>query len=429
MNREPPTQHVPSHLLELDRSFTAAAERFGTPLYVYDLATFFAGWNAIRSIVPQTAILYYSVKANPNRSLLLALRDKGAHFEVASEGELHAVLAIEVDPERILFVGPGKTSSSLKKAIDAAVGIIVAESPTDFMRISKCASSFARSAVSVALRINPGEGSGRITMGGVTAFGMSPSEALAILRSEQSAVTIVGLHGYLGTGLLQWQDIVRHTHLLLDTGRDLQRLSGRPFLFIDVGGGFGIPYFPGDTALQIDPLRNNLRALFETYACDYPSTTLAMESGRYIAGPSGVFLTRVLDVKDASGHCFAIVDGGTNVMGLADRYLGQRALPFRVLNPGAGAENAEVTVVGPLCTPTDRLAVEQWVPKPSPGALLAFYQAGAYGLTAAPGLFLGHGFPAEVLLDRGRMTLIRERLDSHQMLAGQPEHKQWESVL
>lgn len=428
MNSISPIHHIHARLLELDDALVLAARRFGTPLYAYDLPTFLESWDLLKSALPEGTTLFYSVKANPNVSLLKALKNKGASFEVASDGEIKASLSIGIEAEKLLFVGPGKQQQELLDAKAAGIGILVAESHMEVRRIEELASSSPHRRTSVAVRINPGPSSGRISMGGNTPFGMTPTEALAVLREKHPAIDIIGIHGYLGTDLLNWEDIVSHTQLLLSSARELQKATAKSFRFVDLGGGFGIPYYHKDQSLDIQRLGQELDILFRHYRRDYPETILAMESGRFVAGPCGVFLCTVIDVKDIGDRRFAVLDGGKHAFGLADRYLGHRTLPFRVLDCRGLPSCKPVTLVGPLCTPADRLAVDQRMPLPQPGSIIAFYQAGAYGLTASPGLFLGHGFPCEVLLDHGRMGLARRRLGMDSLLPGQPTTIIWENA-
>jgi diaminopimelate decarboxylase len=182
------------------------------------------------------------------------------------------------------------------------------------------------------------------------------------------------------------------------------------FEFIDMGGGFGIPYYETESTLDLPALRTALLDLIDQYCRKYPATSMiAVESGRFLVGSAGVFVARVIDVKTCRGQCFVVLDGGINVFGGYDRYAGARPTPIRVA--GADDRSSEtLTLCGPLCTPLDRLAANVVLPMPRIGDLIIFYLAGAYGCTASPGLFLSHGFPAEVMVMGEDLALIRRRM-------------------
>lgn len=422
MSKASPIQHIPSNLSLSDEILKEAASRFGTPLYIYDAHLMQHRWNLLSSILPEDTVVYYSVKANPNIWIIDAFQELGASFEVASAGELTAALRAGVSPTSIIFVGPGKSRQELEDAVARRLGAIVAESRRevkDLQVLSRVRSTKTR----VVLRVNPGRGRGMISMGGATQFGMEPHAALDVLinTDRYSNLEIIGLHAYLGTGILDLEVLLRHTHMVLQTADELQRMSGKELEFIDVGGGLGIPYYSGDEAPDWQALTAPLCAVIDEYRQDHPGTdVLAFESGRFLVGPSGVFLTQVLYLKESQGRFFAVLDGGTSVFGGDDPYRGFRPTPVRVLARRV-APSHPITLCGPLCTTADRLAVDTLLPVPDVGDLVAFYQAGAYKLTASPGLFLSHGFPCEILMQGDRFRLIRKRTTPDQFLASQPE--------
>ena len=428
MSKNPPNQHIPGNLKLSDQILVEAAREFGTPLYVYDAAMMEQRWRRLRSILPDNVAVYYSVKANPNLSIIDVFRRQGASFEIASSGELAAVFRVGVSPTNLIFVGPGKSKEELEEAVTSDLGVIAAESRREVENLQVLSRLYGRK-TRVALRINPGRGKGTIAMGGTTQFGMEPKIALGALidASNYTDLEIIGIHAYLGTGILNWEVVLEHTQMILRVADELQQKSSNEFRFIDVGGGLGIPYYDGDEEPGWDALRAPLANLIDEYLRKHPQTeTLAVESGRFLVGPSGVFLARVLDVKLSGDKWFAILDGGTNVFGGDNRYRGFRPTPVRVL--GNESTTAQpLTLCGPLCTSADQLAVDTLLPLPGIGDLVAFYQAGAYGLTASPGLFLSRGFTCEVLVHDGRrLSLIRERPTPEQFLMAQPHFHQAE---
>ena len=420
MAKSIPLYLIPQDLSLSDNIILQAAEQFGTPLYIYDKHMLEKNWEDLTNCVPEISRIFYSVKANPSLAIIKIFADLGANFEVASVGELKAVLHVGVSPSRIIFVGPGKTNFELRYAIERQVKVIVSESLQEVHDIQALAQNMQQIA-RVALRINPGHGTGMLSMGGDTQFGMDPNVALKILKDSTnlSGVEIVGIHGYLGTQLLDWKVILEHSRTIMQIADDLQQKSGRLFSFIDLGGGFGIPYHESDEHLSLSELHGALLDLLSQYSHNYPNTeTIAFESGRFLVGSSGLFVTRVLDIKKTQEQIFIILDGGINAFGGFDRYAGSRPTPIRVLDKENGEEKG-LTLCGPLCTPLDRLAANVLLPLPHHGSIAVFYLAGAYGYSASPGLFLSHGYPCEILATQGELKLIRQRISPDEFVFNQ----------
>jgi len=210
----------------------------------------------------------------------------------------------------------------------------------------------------------------------------------------------------------------------------MQRSSGERFTVVDMGGGFGVPLYNGEDFLSLGAFSPLLAAAVERYRKVHPWTErLLVESGRFLVAGAGALVTRVVDVKDAGGYRFVILDGGIHALGGRDGYFGARPTPMRVIRAGPSGECAaqgtkglsEQTFCGPLCTPADRLALRVLTDEARPGDLAVFYVAGAYGLTASAGAFLSRGFPAEVMVRGGEARLIRPALDGGRLLAQQVE--------
>lgn len=422
----------PNHLIPRSGAFAhemlaRIAARFGTPVFVYDASLLSDAMRELRSALPARATILYSMKANPSVAIVEHFASLGAGFEIASLGELHTLLSAGADPRRAVFVGPGKRDDDIRAAVVHGLGTLVAESPAEVRRASRIARQVGVR-LPVLLRVNPGlpprgasgEAPG-LAMGGRTQFGMSYDEALSVLRSgvrELDGVEIVGVHGYLGTRILDYRTVVANTSLLLDNAAALQRATGRQFLTVDVGGGFGVACYQGEEQLDVQTLRRELDRVVESYVHVHPWTrTVAFESGRFLTARAGVFLCSVVDVKEREGVRFVILDGGGGSIGGRDGYVGARPMPVEVLAP-AGSEEV-LSLCGPLCTPTDRVAANVVLPLPTVGGLVAFHLAGAYSLTASSGLFLSHGFVAEVLVCDGEAFLARERQDATSLTTGQ----------
>jgi len=416
----PPIQHIPETLALTDTVLEEAAVRFETPLYVYDGDLLESNWQRLRAILPPPMQLFYSVKANPNLALMRICHRLGAWFEVASGGELLAAMRAGVLPGELIFVAPGKSQSELEEAISQDLCAIVAESAHEVALLDAIAEQSGQHP-RVALRVNLGIAAGSVSMAGPTQFGMTQDEACQLFMDAHSFphLQFVGIHSYQGTGILDTATILSSIERILVLAENLQSVTGVKFSFVDVGGGFGIPYHEADVAPTWEDLKNPLRSMVTDYLLRHPETrVLAAESGRFIVGPAGVFVTRVLDVKQIAGKEFVITDGGMNVYGAGDRYYGSRPVPIRVIG-GDKRELHTVTVCGPLCTPTDRMAANVLLPVPEIGDLMATYQAGAYELTASPGRFLSHEYPAEALFYNQRLTLIRKRETAEQLLRSQ----------
>lgn len=419
MVKNPPNHHIPRDLSLSDELIARGVKQFGTPIYIYDRSKLEQNWKTLTNCLPKGLRVHYSVKANPSLAIIHAFAQLGADFEVASIGELNAVLRSGVSPSRIIFVGPGKTDLELRQAIKHELKALVVESPREVRDIQALAQSLEKR-VQVVLRVNPGKGKGMLSMGGSTQFGMEFDTALGLLQQATTFtyIDIIGMHCYLGTQILDWRVIVEHFHLALQLSDRLQQKSGKSFKFVDLGGGFGVPYYETDKALEWAELRSSLSILVEQYQQRYPATeTLAVESGRFLVGSAGVFVTRVVDVKRIQEQYFVILDGGINAFGGQDRYAGARPLPIRVLSEEDSVE--PLTLCGPLCTPLDRLAASVLLPIPRAGNVVIFYMAGAYGYTASPGLFLSHGFPCEVLVVEEKLVLIRRRTSSEDLFSNQ----------
>jgi diaminopimelate decarboxylase len=396
------------------------AARYGTPCFVYDTQVLDRKWALLRAALPGEFSIAYSVKANPNAAIIRHFLAKGASLEVASQGELVRALAAGCPARRILFAGPGKTETELEQALVQDIGEIHVESLLEARRIAALTGRLGRRA-RVALRVNPGDEAqgGAMRMGGKPApFGVDEEnldEVLDLLLASPS-VEFRGLHLFTGTQVLDHAVLVRQYRHGLAVARRVAARVGRPLCMLDFGGGLGIPYFAGETELDMTKLREELRGLMADIAGDalLAGTEFLVEPGRYLVGEAGVYVTRINDIKVSRGKTFYIVDGGMNHHLAASGNLGQvikRNFPIAVVNRlGEGLTHA-VDVVGPLCTPLDTLAREVTVRCAEVGDLVGIFQSGAYGLTASPVGFLSHSTPAEVLVGQGVGELIRARGD------------------
>lgn len=372
----------------------AACERLareGTPLFAYSLAAAEAQYLTLREALPSRVRLAYAVKANPHARLLQLFADLGASFDCASGGELARVA--ELAPGRIFYAGPGKRTPELALALELGVRV-QAEGWEDLERLEE----LAQGPVAVNLRVHPGAGiqeaSPIIGGTGPSAFGVDEEDLPALLERAAGLrkVTIRGLHVFAASNERDASRLLAtHAHVL-GMARGLQEALGAPLEQVDLGGGLGVPYAPGETPLDVAALGRGLEGLLASNP--WFTGELVLEPGRFLAAPCGVYLTRVTRVKASRGVRFAILEGGVNHL-LRPLLTGQ---PFPTRTVGAaGAFDSmrPATLAGPLCTSLDRLG-DVDLPELEPGTLLAMGMAGAYGFTEAMTPFLSHPAPREV---------------------------------
>lgn len=409
-------------------SVGSLAERHGTPFFVYDAGILDRQWARLRGTYPSRFDICFSVKANPNQAVLRRFLAHGAGLEIASSGELRQALAAGCSAGRILFAGPGKTEEELALALDEGVGEIHVESLTEARRIAALA-DVRGIRVGVALRVNPSApvAGGGMRMGGKPVpFGIDEDlvgEVLDALEDEPS-VQVVGLHLFMGTQILDHEVLLNQYRAGLEIARGLVRRLGRPLATIDFGGGLGIPYFAHERALNLDQLAVGLARLVEEVDSDpaFTGTRFVVEPGRFLVAESGVYVTRVTDVKKSRGKTFAVTDGGMHHHLAASGNLGQtikRNFPSAVVNGLDRPRSAPVDVVGPLCTPLDVLARDVLFPEVRVGDLIGVFQSGAYARSASPMGFLSRRSPPEVLVADGADHLVRRRGDDADPLLDQ----------
>ncbi len=393
------------------------AKTFGTPLFVYDAAVMRRTYRALCAAVAGFAEVDFSVKANPNPAVIRVFSEEGAGAEIASGAEFEAALTAGVSPQRILFAGPGKGAADLDRVVGGGIGEIHLENREEMVRVAAAAERYGTT-VRVALRINPGATAqgGAMRMGGKPSpFGFDEEDIDAAIDAVEATprLRLVGLHLFAGTQGLKADVLLGQWAYGLGLAAHMAQRIGRPLETIDLGGGLGIPYFSGDTALDLGAIRAGLPDLIATLRADplLASARVVLEPGRYLAGSAGIYAARVLAVKVSRGSRFVITDGGMHHHLAASGNLGQivkRDFPL-VAVVDAGAERAATAVVGPLCTPLDMLARAASLPPLAEGDLVAVLQSGAYGLTASPTGFLSHPMPAEVLVEGGEAAVIRAR--------------------
>jgi diaminopimelate decarboxylase len=404
-------EHVTAHGTEGGRLLVGGipvdrlVDRVGsTPFFAYDRAMIVERVAAVRAVLPRAVRLGYAVKANPMPAVVQHLAGLVDHLDVASAGELAVALDTGQDPAAISFAGPGKTDAELRRAVAAGVTVEV-ESRTELQRLVRTGKELALSP-RAAVRVNPPfavKGSGMRMGGGPQQFGVD-AEAVPSLLGEVSEhdVDIVGFHVFAGSQNLSPSILGEAQERTVELVLDLARHLPGTVEYVNLGGGWGIPYFDKDERLDLTAVGRRLTELVEArLAPALPDADVVVELGRFLVGEAGVYVTRVVDVKESRGRCYAVVDGGMHHQLAASGNFGQvirRNYPIAIGTRALDEPTGPVTVVGCLCTPLDVLGDEVELPGVEVGDLVVVLQAGAYGLTASPTAFLGHPSPPEVLV-------------------------------
>lgn len=393
-------------------------ESYGTPVFIYDANIIRNRVETARKTLGSRFDLFYSIKANPCDRILRLMLQLGCGLEVASGGELIRALHAGCRPERIIFAGPGKSPEEIELALSRGIGELHAESQLELKRIAEISRALNKTA-SVALRINPKSEAvgGAMRMGGSSApFGIDEERMEAIVEYvlAHPELRLTGLHLFVGTQILDARILVKQYRKLADLSERLFGLTGVPVQTLDFGGGWGVPYFAGDSPLDLTQLRQDMELLVEKHLQTEAtrSAQCILEPGRFLVAEAGLYVCSVNDIKDSRGVTYLITNGGMHHHLAASGNLGQtikRNFPVGLVNRLADAAASTANIVGPLCTPLDTLARKLEIPKPQIGDLVGVFQSGAYAMTASPLGFLSHPPPAEVLVDGEEVLLATRR--------------------
>jgi len=384
---------------------TRLAQRVGsTPFYAYDRRLLSERVAHVRAHIPPAVELHFSMKANPMPALVQHMAGLVDGIDVASGGELKVALDTGMAPARISFAGPGKSDAELTRAV--AAGIVVhAESEREIRALARIGNALGIAPLLV-LRINPDfelKGSGMRMGGGAKQFGIDAEEAPRMLAlAFELGLTVLGFHIFSGSQSLKAEAIIEAQAQTLLLAERLAQDARDPLRILNIGGGFGIPYFPGEAALDLAPIGAALEAALPRVKASLPDAQLSIELGRYLVGEAGVYVARVVDRKVSRGQVFLVTDGGLHHHLAASGNFGQvirKNYPVAIGNRmGAGAALETASVVGPLCTPLDLLGERMELPQAEVGDLVVVFQSGAYGRSASPQGFLSHPDAPEVLV-------------------------------
>jgi len=381
------------------------AERVGmTPFFAYDRRLLTDRVADLRTALPPYVELSYAVKANPMPAVVHHLSGLVDGFDVASARELRTALNTTIPPAQVSFAGPGKTPAELRQA--AAAGITVEiESATEARRLLEIGDVLGVRC-RAAIRVNPAfeiKGSGMRMGGRSQQFGIDAEQVPALLTELSGAdLDVVGFHVFAGSQNLNAEVLAESQRNTIDLVLFLAELMPTPLRYLNLGGGFGIPYFEKDTPLDLGAVGADLNELLEsTIRMQWPAARVVIELGRYIVGECGVYVTRIIDRKESRGRTFLVVDGGLHHQLAASGNFGQairRNYPIALGNRMEDVATETASVVGKLCTPLDLLGDRVALPPAEVGDLVVVFQAGAYGFTASPTAFLSQPEAAEVLL-------------------------------
>ncbi|MBT8767430.1 diaminopimelate decarboxylase family protein [Metapseudomonas boanensis] len=404
-----------------DATLTAVAERFGTPLFTYDLARIRHQATNLLNALPPGATLHYAFKANPSLGICRLLREAGLGADISSEGELVTALAAGFTPDQLLFTGPAKHPALLERLCAHRPGLIVLESLIEARRLDAIALHLGY-CQDVLLRVHPPAAlleeaarDGIQVAQASSKFGIDDAHLAEALPSLQAmpGLRLRGLQCYVASNVLDPTQLLRPASWLLGRLETLRRAGHRDLDSLDIGGGLGVPYAQDEPALD---LKRFTEGLHQLQASAGITLRLVLEVGRYLVAESGCYLTRVLDVRESRGRTWVIVDGG--IHNLLRGYNGKANRLLRLVG-ATGRREHQVCVAGCLPTPQDVLVEDLALPMPEPGDLLALPNCGAYAYHHSLLSFGLHPAPAEVALEAGDAWLLRQRGHSEAVLAGQ----------
>lgn len=380
------------------------AARVGhTPFYAYDRALLRTRVAALRGVLPPGIQLHYAMKANPLPALVGLMAHLVDGIDVASAGELKVALDAGANPAEVSFAGPGKRDAELRQAVASRV-LVNIESFREVTALEAISNELGLPA-RVAVRVNPDfelKGSGMKMGGGPKQFGVDVEQVPALLAHiGHMGLAFEGFHLFAGSQNLRAESICEAQQKSYALALRLAQDAPQPVRFLNLGGGFGIPYFPGEQRLDLAPIGDNLARLVQQAQVELPEAALVIELGRYLVGEAGVYVARIVDRKTSRGQVYLVTDGGLHQHLAASGNFGQvvrKNYPVTIGNRADSPHTEIASVVGPLCTPLDLLADRMTLPVAQIGDLAVVFQSGAYGASASPQGFLGHPACVEVLV-------------------------------
>ncbi len=380
------------------------AERVGsTPFFAYDRTLMTGRVESLRKALPKDVHLHYAMKANPMPAVVQHMARLVDGLDVASAGEMQVALDTGIDPLTISFAGPGKTRADLAQAV--AAGIVINMESFHEMDVIAVEASRIGVTPKVAIRVNPDfelKTSGMKMGGGPKQFGVDAEQVPTMMkRLAELGLDFHGFHIFSGSQNLRVDALLDAQEKTINLAIQLAAQAPKPPKLVNIGGGFGIPYFPGEQHLDLDAAGEGLEQLMPRARNELAGAEIVIELGRYFVGEAGVYIARVVDRKESRGQVYLITDGGLHHQLSASGNFGQvirKNYPVAIATKMDGVAEEESNIVGCLCTPLDRLGDKVPLPRGEIGDLVVVFQSGAYGLTSSPTAFLGHPAPREVLV-------------------------------
>jgi len=378
-----------------------------TPFYAYDRQLIINKVSQLISILPPEISLHYAIKANPYPSLVQLMADQVSGFDVASKKEMLLALQTGMPVKNISFAGPGKTFDDIEAAIISGVTLHV-ESAGEIKKVELAAKQLNIKA-DIAIRVNPKfelKSSGMKMSGGAKPFGIDEEQVPQVLKGlALEQINLRGFHIFAGSQNLNAEAIISAQQQTFALAQQLVELSTqitkKKIDYLNIGGGFGVPYFVNDKTLDIALIANSLKALITQYKALVDGLELIIELGRYLVAEAGVYVCKVIDKKVSRGTTYLVCDGGLHHHLANSGNFGQvirKNYPLAIGNKLNSKELEQVNIVGPLCTPLDILADKIVLPKASVDDYVVVFQSGAYGASASPKDFLSQPLLSEVLL-------------------------------
>lgn len=378
-----------------------------TPFYAYDRQLIINRVSQLLNILPADVSLNYAIKANPYPSLVHLMAGQVTGFDVASKKEMLLALQTGMPADKISYAGPGKTQADIEAAIIAGV-TLHAESENEIATIESAAEKLKLRA-NLAIRVNPSfelKSSGMKMSGGAKPFGIDEEKIPKVLMSlSLKQVMLRGFHIYSGSQNLNAAAIISAQQQTFKLAKHLIELStsitNKKVDYLNIGGGFGIPYFAKEQALDIQVIANNLKDLILQYQDVVDNLELVIELGRYLVAEAGVYVSKIVDKKESRGTQYLVCDGGLHHHLANSGNFGQvirKNYPLAIGNKLNGSKLEQVNIVGPLCTPLDILAEKVILPQANIGDYVVIFQSGAYGASASPKDFLSQPQLSEILL-------------------------------
>lgn len=397
-------KHDASELLVGGKRLSVLAQELATtPFYAYDRALITERIAKLRGVLPKDLSLHYAMKANPMPDVVRHIAPLVDGIDVASHREMQIAIANGAKPATISLAGPGKTDFELYEAVKA--GIVINVESFRELEPLVAAGHALHTRPQINVRINPDfelKGSGMRMGGGAKQFGIDAEMIPQFLAQVRKLdLDFHGFHIFSGSNCLNANAIIEAQEKTFALAIRLAQTSGVALKTLNIGGGFGIPYFPGDQALDVDAIGAYLHDRLPRVQQELPGVHVMVELGRYIVGEAGIYVARVIDRKVSRGEVFLITDGGLHHHLAASGNFGQvirKNYPVAIGNKMHSPDTETVSVVGPLCTPLDILADKMTLPRAEIGDLVVIFQSGAYGPSASPLNFLSHPAAREVLV-------------------------------